>query len=161
MAIDRLNSTEARDCLTSVEAIDYIIHFDRSMQGRDRSHPHDTIEAWRENMKYIEEKAEIFAPNFTQWDKHTREIEMLATNALAESQRVLDEYHAADKRLPMGVIEGIYVRTRLLRNWTKLHLEVVRAQEDYKRWKIEQDASLQPSQGTLHLEMNHRCYVER
>lgn len=150
MAIDRLNSTEASDCLTSVEAIDYIINFDRrSMQGRGRAH--DTIEAWRENMKYIEEKADIFAPDFTQWDKHTREIETLATNAIAESKRVLEEYHSADKRLPMGVIEGIYVRTRLLKNWTKLHLEAVRAQEDYKTWKIQQDPPPQSSQGMLHL----------
>ncbi|OBT98838.1 hypothetical protein VE01_03277 [Pseudogymnoascus verrucosus] len=123
VAIDRLNSAEASDCLTSVEVIDYIIHFDRSMQGRDR--PHDTIEAWRENMKYIQEKADIFAPDVTQWDKHTREIETLATNAIAESKRVLEEYHSAEKRLPMGAVS---------------------AQEDYKAWNIQQDPPPQSSQ---------------
>lgn len=152
VAIDRLNSTEASDCLTSVEAMDYIIHFDRVTQATDR--PYDTIQTWRDNMKYIEEQADIFAPDFTQWDKHTREIETLATNALTESKRVLEEYHPADKRLPNEVIQGIYVRTRLLQNWTKSHLEVVRAQEDYKRWKIQQDAPPQSSQGMLQLEMN-------
>ncbi|OBT88977.1 hypothetical protein VE02_02852 [Pseudogymnoascus sp. 03VT05] len=97
-------------------------------------------------MKYIGEQANIFAPDFTQWDKHTREIEALATNAIAESKRVLEEYHPADKRLPTVVIEGIYARTSLLQHWTKSHLEVIRAQEDYKRWKIRQDVPPQSSQ---------------
>lgn len=111
-------------------------------------------------MKYIREQAEIFAPDFTLWDKHSREIEALAIDALAESTRVLEENHPPDKRLPKEVIEGIYVRTRLLQDWTKSHLEVVRAQEDYKSWKIQHDAPLQSSQGMLHLEMNRRYAVE-
>ncbi|KFY51927.1 hypothetical protein V496_08735 [Pseudogymnoascus sp. VKM F-4515 (FW-2607)] len=144
IAIDRLNSTVASDRLTSVEAIDYIIHFDRARPNRGRLY--DTIETWRDNMKYIREQAEIFAPDFTLWDKHSREIEALAIDALAESTRVLEENHPPDKRLPKEVIEGIYVRTRLLQDWTRSHLEVVRAQEDYKSWKIQHDAPLQSSQ---------------
>lgn len=157
MAIDRLNSTEATDCLTSVEAIDYIIQFDRALPARGR--PYDTIQTWRDNMKDIE-KQTVFAPDFTLWDKHTREIETLATNALTESKRVLGKQHPADKKLPKEVIEGINVRAALLQGWTKTHLEVVRDREDYKKWKIEQDAPPKSSQGILHVEMNRRYVVE-
>ncbi|KFY84364.1 hypothetical protein V500_09379 [Pseudogymnoascus sp. VKM F-4518 (FW-2643)] len=143
MAIDRLNSTEASNCLTSAEAINYILRFDRA--APDYGRPYDTIQTWRDNMKDIE-KQTIFAPDFTLWDKHTREIETLATNALPESKRVLEEQHPPDKKLPKGVIEGINVRSGLLQGWTKSHLEKVRAQEDYKRWKIQQDAPPQSSQ---------------
>lgn len=158
IAIDRLNSVVASDLLTSVEAIDYIIHYDRARPIRGR--PYDTIEAWRDHMKYIHEQAEIFAPDFTLWDKHSREIEALAIDALAESQRVLEENHPPDKRLPKGVIEGIYLRTRMLQDWTKLHLDEVRDQEDYKIWKMQQEAPTQSSQGMLHVEMNRRSTVE-
>lgn len=158
MAIDRLNSTEATDCLTSVEAIDYIIQFNHA--SPDYGRPYDTIQTWWDNMKEIE-KQTVFAPDFTLWDKHTREIETLATNALTESKRVLGEQHPADKKLPKEVIEGINVRAALLQRWTKVHLEKVRAQEDYKKWKIEQDAPPQSSQGMLYVDMNRWYVVER
>ncbi|CZR66337.1 uncharacterized protein PAC_16238 [Phialocephala subalpina] len=144
VAIDRLNSTETRNCSTSVEAIDYIIHFDRVFVARGRDY--DTIKSWRDYMKYIQKQADIFAPDFAQWDKHTREIERLANDALAESKRVIEEHNRPEKRLPNEVVDGIYVRTGLLQTWTKSHLEVIRAQEDYKRWKMQQDAPLQSSQ---------------
>lgn len=134
MAIDRLNSTETSNCSTSVEAIDYIIHFDRAWRDRQ----YDTIESWRDYMQYIQKQADIFAPDFAQWDKHTSEIESLANHALTESKRVLEEHNPPEKRLPKEVIEGIYARTGLLQRWTKKHLEVVRAQEDYKKWKKQQ-----------------------
>jgi hypothetical protein len=73
VAIDKLNSTETSNCLTSVEAIDYIIHFDRAFMVRSRDY--DTIESWRDYIMYIQKQADIFAPDVAQWDKHTREIE--------------------------------------------------------------------------------------
>jgi hypothetical protein len=157
VAIDRLNSTETSNCSTSVEAIYYIINFDRESvaHGRDC----DTIDCWRDYMDYIQQAVD-FAPDFAQWDKHTREIERLANDALTESKRVLEEHNRPEKRLPKDVIEGIYVRTRLLQRWTKSLLEKTRAQEDYKRWKIQQDAPLQSSQSISHLEMNCWYVVE-
>jgi Lon protease-like protein len=139
MAIDRLNSTEIRTCSTSVEAIDYIIHFDPAslIMGRGGRH-YDTIDCWRDYMTYIEKQV-IFAPDFTQWDKHTREIEGLANDALTESKRVIEEHNRPEKRLPMEVVEGINVRAELLQRWTKSHLEVVRAQEEYKLKKSTRD----------------------
>ncbi|RDL38646.1 uncharacterized protein BP5553_02986 [Venustampulla echinocandica] len=132
VAIDRLNSTETSNCSTSVEAIDYIGHFDYALTVRGRGRDYDTIESWLDYMKYIQKQAD-FAPDFAQWDKHTREIERLANDALTESKRVLEEHNRPEKRLPHVVVRGIYARTGLLQRWTKLHLEVIRAQEDYKR----------------------------
>lgn len=157
VAIDRLNSTEASNCSTSVEAIDYLIHFDRRLEVRGRDY--DTIESWRDYMNNIGKQGDIFAPDFAQWDKHTREIERLANDALTESKRVLEEHNRPEKRLPKEVVEGIYARTALLQRWTK-NLEVVRAQEDYKRWKMQQDAPPQSSQSMSHLEMNRQYVVE-
>lgn len=82
--IDRLNSTEISNCSTSVQAIDYIIHFDRAIAVKGRND--DTIESWRDYMKYIQKQADNFAPDFAQWDKHTREMEILANDALTESK---------------------------------------------------------------------------
>ncbi|KAH7418730.1 hypothetical protein BKA64DRAFT_655083 [Cadophora sp. MPI-SDFR-AT-0126] len=144
VAIDRLNSTETSNCSTSVEAIDYIIHFDRALVARGRNF--DTIESWRDYMIDIQKQGKIFAPDFAQWDKHTREIERLANGALTESKRVLEEHNRPEKRLPKEVVDGICARSGLLQRWTKLELEVVRAQEDYKRWKMQQDAPPQSSQ---------------
>jgi hypothetical protein len=160
VAIDRLNSTETSNCSTSVEAIDYIINFDRTWMVRGRGRNYDTIESWRDYMQYIQKQADIFAPDFAQWDKHTREIERLANDALTESKGVLEEHNRPEKRLPKEVIEGIYARTGLLQRWTKGHLEVVRAQEDYKRWKKQQDAPPQSLQSMSHREMNCRYVVE-
>ncbi|KFY34726.1 hypothetical protein V494_06528 [Pseudogymnoascus sp. VKM F-4513 (FW-928)] len=143
VAIDRLNSTEGSNCSTSVEAIDYIIHFNRLSESRIKDC--DTIDSWRDYMVYIQKQAD-FAPDFAQWDKHTREIERLANDALAKSKKVLEEHNPPEKRLPHEVVQGIYARTGLLQRWTKSHLEVVRAREDYKIWKIQQDAPLQSSQ---------------
>jgi hypothetical protein len=157
VAIDRLNSIETSNCSTPVEAIDYIIQFDPASGVRGCNY--DTIKSWRDYMKDIE-KLTIFAPDFAQWDKFTREIERLANNARTESKRVLEEHSRPEKRLPKEVEEGIYVRTNLLQGWTKSHLEVVRAQEDYQRWKMQQDAPPQSSQSMSHLEMNCR-YVCR
>lgn len=66
---------------TSVEAIDYILHFDRVLSAEGR--PSNTIEAWRDHMKNIQEEVDLFAPYFALWDEYTREIERLATDALA------------------------------------------------------------------------------
>jgi hypothetical protein len=158
VAIDRLNSTETSNCSTSVEAIEYIIHFDRALMVKGRNY--DTIESWRDYMEYIKKQADIFTPDFAQWDKHTREIERLANDALAESKRVLEEHNRPEKRLPKQVIDGIYARTGLLQRWTKSHLEVVRAQEDYKRWKMQRDTPPQSSQSMSLQEMNRRYVVE-
>jgi len=156
-AIDRLNSTETSNCSTSVEAIDYIIRFDRASMVKGREY--DTIKSWRNYMLYIQKQAE-FAPDFAQWDKHTREIEKLADDALTESKKVIVEHNPPEKRLPDEVVEGIYARCGLLQRWTKRELEVVRAQEDYKRWKIQQYASPQSSQITAHLQTDCRHVYE-
>jgi hypothetical protein len=155
VAIDRLNSTEISNCSTSVEAIGYIIQFDRQWGRRE----YDTIESWRDYMQYVQKQAG-FAPDFAQWDKHTREIERLADDALTESKRVLDEHNPPDKRLPKEVVEGIYARIGLLQRWTKSHLEVVRGQEDYKRWKTQKDTPPQSSQSMSHLKINRRYIIE-
>lgn len=98
----------------------------------------------------IEQLAINFAPNFTQWDEHTRQIERLANEARIESDRVLREHIRPDKILPKGVEEGIHARIGLLKRWTDTHLNVVRAQKDYKEWKRKQDAPLPPAQSMLH-----------
>lgn len=147
-AIDRLNSTKTRNCSTSVEAIDYIIHFDRA--SRTKGCEYDSITSWRDYMDYIQKQAD-FAPDFAQWDDHTREVEKLANDALTESKKVIAEHNRPEKRLPPEVVDGIYARCGILRRWTKRKLEAVRAQEDYKRWKIEQNTSSQTSQSTSHL----------
>lgn len=110
-------------------------------------------------MNYIHEQALLFAPDFTLWDKHSREIEALALDVLAETNKVLEEHHPFDKKLPTEVTEGIDVRTTMLQNWTKLKLKVVRDQEDYKIWKIQQEAPTQSSQGMLHVEKSRRRYT--
>lgn len=153
MAIDRLSGKETSNCSTSEEAINYIVRFDRAFPAGGR--PDDTIDTWRNNMIYIDEQACSLAPDFTHWDKYTREIETLAINALTETKRVIEESLPISRRLRNGVIGGISVRTTLLKNWT-INLEKVRAQEGYRRWKIQQDAPPQSSQGPLHLEMNRQ-----
>ena len=158
-AIDRLNSTETSNCSTSVEAIDYIIQFDRAYRAKGKGHNYDTIEKWEDYMLYIQKQAE-FAPDFSQWDKHTREIEKLANDALTESKKVIAEHNRPEKRLPAEVVQGIYARCGLLQRWTKRELEVVRAQEDYKRWKIRQNASPQSSQSTSHLQTDYKHVYE-
>ncbi len=152
MAIDRLNSTKKSNCSKSVEAINYIVHFDRAW-------PPGGPELARLYQVYPK-TVNIFATDFAQWDKNRSEIERLATDALTESKRVLEEHNRPEKRLPKAVVDGIYARTGLLKRWTKSNLEVVRGQEDYKRWKMQQDAHPQSSQSIPHTEMNRRCVVE-
>jgi hypothetical protein len=145
IAIDKLHSTVTDDCSTSAEAMGYIIRFDRAW-GPNRED--DTIEGWREYMARIGKLTEL-APNFTQWDKQTRKIERLARAAVTESDRVLGEHISADKVLPEQVEKGMYARIGLLQRWTKNHLETVRATDDYKKWRAENDALLQSPQRML------------
>lgn len=155
MAIDRLNTTKISNYSTSVEAIDYIIHFDAAWRmGLE----HDTIELWREYMDSVKLQAG-FAPDFTQWDKNTREIERLANNALAKSTMVIAEHNPPEKRLPKDVVNGIYARVGLLQRWTKNYLNVIREQEDYKAWKKEQDTPPLSSQSMSRQEANRRYDV--
>lgn len=146
MAIDRLNSTETQSCSMAIEAIDYILRFDGGWGARNTP---GTINSWREYMKLIEEEV-VFAPNFTQWDKHAREIERLANDVLAESMKVAEEHNRPERRLPKEIKEGIYVRTSLLQRWMKSHLHIIRDREDYKTWKAEQDILLQPTKRMLY-----------
>jgi hypothetical protein len=125
--IDRLNSTKKEKCSNSVEAVDYIVKFDQCeiVNGNRPREVVDTIASWRSYMNYVGKQV-IFAPDFTQWDKHTREIEGLAEIALNESKRVLEEHNRPEKRLPEEVLEGIYARIGLLQRWIKMSLQPVR-----------------------------------
>ncbi|KFZ01276.1 hypothetical protein V500_00825 [Pseudogymnoascus sp. VKM F-4518 (FW-2643)] len=124
IAIDRLNSTETSECPTLVEAISYIIYYDSTRLGNTREYRH-TIESWREHMQHIE-KLLNFAPDFARWDEHTKEIEKLANSALTESLRVIDAHIPAEKtKLPLEIVDGIYVRVELLQNWIKLQPNAV------------------------------------
>lgn len=159
LAIDRLNSTNISDRSTSVEAIDYIIQFDQTYETND-DRPQDTILRWRDYMMYTGKQADNFAPDYTQWDKHTREIERLANDAFTESKKVVDEHNRPEKRLPAEVVNGIYARTGLLQRWITSHLEVIRERKDYKRWKEQQYTPPDPPQRTSHLEKNLRQVIE-
>ena len=100
-------------------------------------------------MDYVHRHVDNFAPDFTQWDENTREIERLANDAMAESKRVFKEHNPPEKRLPKEVENGIFARTGLLQRWKGAHLETVRARDDYKKWKAEKDALLQSPQRML------------
>jgi hypothetical protein len=100
-------------------------------------------------MNYTQKQAD-FAPDFTQWDKHTREIERLANDALTASKRVIEEHNRPERRLPEEILEGIYARTGVLQRWIRTQLELTRAREDYKNWNMQKDTTSQPSQCKLH-----------
>ncbi|KFY23895.1 hypothetical protein V493_05571 [Pseudogymnoascus sp. VKM F-4281 (FW-2241)] len=145
VAIDRLSSTETSnsDCFKPVGAIRYIIRFDRKLVHRGRFH--DTIQSWEDYMSYIE-KLVYLAPDFARWDKHTKEIEILADEAIAASINVLGEHIPPKENLPQPVVAGIYARIELLRRWKESSLEKVRARDDYKTWKMQQGVPPQSSQ---------------
>lgn len=147
-SIDRLISTETSnsDCLFAVEAIRYIIRFDGLLPSRGREH--DTIQSWEDYMSYIEKLAYL-APDFARWDKHTKEIERLADEAIAASINVLEEHMPPKETLPQPAVAGIYARIELLRRWKEFTLEKVRARDDYKTWKMQQGAPPQSSQRML------------
>ncbi|KFY45445.1 hypothetical protein V495_02967 [Pseudogymnoascus sp. VKM F-4514 (FW-929)] len=145
IAIDRLNSIVPDDCLTSPEAMSYIIQFTDAAWTRDEKY--DTIESWDQYMESTK-RLVSFAPDFTQWDEDSKEIEGLAIDAIATSKRVLKEHKRAGRKLPKEVVNGIYVRTELLKRWTDSHLQQVRYRTDYVKWKAEQDASPPNSQLT-------------
>jgi hypothetical protein len=136
-----------------VEAIAYIIRLDYPWDYESNL----TIRNWREYMSYVERET-AYAPDFAQWDEHTREVERLADDARSQSKRVFKEYHQPEKRLPKEVVEGIDVRHRLLKGWIESHVDEVRGREDYQRWKMEKDTPPQSSQGISHLEMNRWYY---
>jgi hypothetical protein len=127
-----------------VEAVGYIIKFDR-VWIREENKERNTIRSWAEYMDYVQDQLS-FAPDYTQWDKNTRELERLADAALNASKKVIEEHNPPEKRLPKEIVEGIYTRTRMLHKWKKIGLHLVRAQEDYKEWKGKKDAASEPSQ---------------
>jgi hypothetical protein len=135
-----------------VEALAYIIRYEKPWDP-DEGIDEGTTRSWREYMNYVERETE-FAPDFAQWDEHTREIERLADEALTKSKRVFEEYHRPEKRLPDEVVEGIDVRNRLLRRWIGSHVYEVRGRVDYQIWKMETDPPPQSSQRIPHLEIN-------
>ncbi|KFX90800.1 hypothetical protein V490_06270 [Pseudogymnoascus sp. VKM F-3557] len=141
IAIDRLKTIVPNDCLTSPEAMGYIIQFAEADPYRGRKY--DTIPIWQEYLEETQRKVS-FAPNFTDWDEDTKEIKGLAKDAIAASMRVLKEHKRAGRRLPKEVVDGIYVRTNLLQRWRVENLEQVRSRPDYKKWKAEQEAPPPP-----------------
>jgi hypothetical protein len=157
IAIDRLSNIVPDDCLTSPEAMGYIIQFAEVDPLRGRKY--NTIASWQEYLEDTERKAG-FAPNFTDWDEDTKEIEGLAKDAIAASMRVLKEHKRAGRKLPKEVVNGMYVRTELLQRWRVAHLEQVRSRPDYKKWEAKQKAFPPTSQCMPRLEMNWYYIVE-
>jgi hypothetical protein len=93
----------------------------------------------------------ILSPEFSVWDKHTSEIEILVQKALSVSQKVLLAHNAPDKRLPKELVDGIYARIKVLKRWKVGYLDPIRARDDYKGWKIKQTTpSTQQSHRKLH-----------
>jgi hypothetical protein len=149
--IDRLITISPVRCSSAIEAIDYLIKFNNASYctGANRIQTSKTIAAWTKYMEYVQQQL-VFSPNYTQWDKHTREIESLAQKALSESEKVIEAHNAPAKRLPEEVFEGIIIRTKVLQGWRRDRLEPIRARDDYKDWKEKQSASVtQKSQRKL------------
>jgi hypothetical protein len=132
-----------------MEAIEYILNFDVKW---DRKSKIETITHWAEYMHETQRKI-LFAPNFTVWDKYTREFEDVAMAAIKESEKILDAYSATKKRFNSEIVKGIYVRVRVLQEWIKEYLEPIRARDDYKRWKEENGAAFPTSQREFLVEM--------
>jgi hypothetical protein len=125
----------------------------------ERGQKFSMIESWG---VYMESLARLvtFAPDFTQWDEDSREMEALAVDAIAASKRVIKEHKRPGSQLPKEVVDSIYQRTDLLKNWMVLDLEQVRSRPDYKKWKAEQDAPPPTSQCMPRLEINRYYIVE-
>jgi hypothetical protein len=101
-------------------------------------------------MDYVQRQV-ILSPEFSLWDKHTSEIEILAREALSVSQKVLLAHNAPDKRLPKELVDGIYTRIKVLMRWKVEYLDPIRARDDYKEWKIKQTTPItQQSHCKLH-----------
>lgn len=140
--IDRLTTTSVVTCTSAVEAFDYLIKRD-SKYIKPGWKEFFFIDIWEKYMDYVQQQ-ERFSPEFTQWDKHTREFDDLAEKALGESRKVIEAHNPPDKRLPEEVVEGIYIRTAALQRWRKNCLNPVRAREDYKEWKEKQVTPVAP-----------------
>jgi hypothetical protein len=136
-AIDALALPVVSHCLGFMDAYEYILNFSMTnIKGIQVG----TIDSWSDYMTYTQKKL-IFAPNFSQWDKYTREIEIVARAAIEKSDKVLDAYNAPRRRLDDRVQEGIYARVRLLKSWINNGLEPTRSQDNYKEWKHNQETT--------------------
>ncbi len=73
--IDRLTTTSVVTCTSAVEAFDYLIKRD-SKYIKPGWKEFFFIDIWEKYMDYVQQQ-ERFSPEFTQWDKHTREFDDL------------------------------------------------------------------------------------
>lgn len=142
VAIDGLSSPVVASCSTTEDTMEYIMKVDQTWIGNGDK---ITVQNWVDYMNYVQRQL-AFAPDFTQWDKHTREMERLAEVAIDESKKAIEAHNPPDKRLPKEVEDGIYVRTRVLQRWIKTSLEPIRAQDDYVEWKRKTDTVTPSSQ---------------
>jgi hypothetical protein len=129
-------------CSSAAEAFVYLIKYDYDHDRYQDSgtRPLTTVYGvtnWTDYMDYVQRQV-ILSPEFSLWDKHTSEIEILAREALSVSQKVLFAHNAPDKRLPKELVDGIYTRIKVLKRWKVEYLDPIRARDDYKEWKIKQ-----------------------
>jgi hypothetical protein len=139
--IDRITPKSTVACSSAAEAFVYLINYDYDhyhYRGSGTLTPNaHGVANWTDYMDYVQRQV-ILSPEFSVWDKHTSEIEILAQKALSVSQKVLLAHNAPDKRLPKELVNGIYARIRILKRWKVEYLDPIRARDDYKEWKIKQ-----------------------
>jgi hypothetical protein len=152
--IDRITPKSTVACSSTTEAFVYLATYDydhcRYQGPGTRTQNAHGVANWTDYMDYVQRQV-ILSPEFSVWDKHTSEIEILAQKALSISQKVLLAHNAPDKRLPKQLVDGIYARIKVLKRWEVEYLDPIRARDDYKGWKIKQTTpTTQQSHRKLH-----------
>jgi hypothetical protein len=150
--IDGITPKPTETCSSAAEAFVYLLNFDYDTYQDRASRLRDNrgVDNWTNYMNYVQRQVD-FGPNFALWDKHTMEIERLALKAIRESEKVLEFHNPPDKRLPGELVDGIYVRIKVLRRWRQVYLGPIRARDDYKEWKEKQTTPItQKSQCNIH-----------
>jgi hypothetical protein len=125
--IDALTETGVAIPSTAIEAFSLIGYFD--VRGRDFKE----VESWTELFHRVNRQTK-FAPDFSLWDKNARLLEVLAENALSESQIVIDITNTPPRRLPEIIETGIYTRVDTLKRWFRDHLRPIRESQEYQSW---------------------------
>ena len=148
VAIDKLGNTETTSISTTEAAINYVINVDTTWNGNGNGEGIRTVKVWVHYMDYVQKQV-AFSPDFTQWDKHTREIEKLAEVAFDQSKKVIENHTRPERRLPKEIENGIYARIELLKRWIKTNVKPIRARDDYAEWKRKMDAKILFSQSTF------------
>jgi hypothetical protein len=161
--IDKITPSPTEICSSAVEAFVYLLTFDYdSYSGPDSRpiHQRHGVNNWTNYMDYVQRQVNL-GPRFALWDKHTMEIERLALKAISESEKVLEFHNPPDKRLPEELVDGIYVRIKVLRRWRQVYLGPIRARDDYKEWKEKQTTPItQKSQCNIHPIPDIRPYAD-